>query len=210
MREIYIVTHPEATHITENVVGGWYDSSLTAQGTRDAERIAQRLVELLPERPTVHLATSDLRRARQTAAPIARALGVEAIIDEDLRERSYGEAEGTTPGSTVFLAPSTDAQRMDHHPGTPGTETRREWATRVYRALDRVQQAETDHSVIVTHGGTLTYLLTAWIQVPIDHAGYAMFSTTPGGITRLREDDFSHDRHIVNLNDTSHLNRAPH
>ncbi|CAA9271414.1 MAG: hypothetical protein AVDCRST_MAG83-3291 [uncultured Arthrobacter sp.] len=157
----------------------------------------------------MHLVTSDLLRAQQTADPIARALGILPATDPDLRERSYGEAEGKTPGTTPFLAPPSGPGRMDHHPGTPGTETRRQWATRAYRALDRVLQADAEHSIIVTHGGTLTYLISAWIKLPLDDAGHAKFSATPGGITRLREDGFTHDRCIIELNHSAHLNNVP-
>lgn len=206
MRNIFIVTHPEATHAAEGLVGGWYNSSLTDHGAHDAERIADRLVTLMPGVGAVQLATSELSRAQQTAAPIGRAFGVSPVIDSDLRERSYGDAEGRAPGTTVFLPPPLNSGRMDHHPGTPGTETRREWAARAYRALERVTRVEAEHTIIVTHGGTLTYLVSAWIGLPLEHAGYAKFSNTPGGITHLKEDDFAHDRAVVALNDCTHLN----
>lgn len=35
-RTIYVVTHPGATHHCEGLVGGWYDSDLTAKGLADA------------------------------------------------------------------------------------------------------------------------------------------------------------------------------
>jgi probable phosphoglycerate mutase len=205
MRNVFIVTHPEATHATDRLVGGWYDSSLTARGARDAERIAERLVTLIPNGNAVHLVTSDLRRTQQTAAPIAHALGAAPVLDQDLRERSYGDAEGQAPGTTVFLPPPQDSGRMDHHPGTPGTETRRQWATRAYRALERVLQTGAENIIIVTHGGTLTYLISAWIGLPLEHAGYAKFASTPGGITHLREDDVAHDHAVITLNDCSHF-----
>ena len=88
MRNIFIVTHPEATHAAEGLVGGWYDSSLTDHGAHDAERIADRLVTLMQGVGAVQLATSDVSRAQQTAAPIGRAFGVSPVIDSDLRERS--------------------------------------------------------------------------------------------------------------------------
>ena len=72
MRDLLIVTHPEATHATQNLVGGWYDSPLTPKGARDALLIAARLTELVPQASSVGLVTSDLRRAQQTAAPIAQ------------------------------------------------------------------------------------------------------------------------------------------
>lgn len=148
---------PGSTHVTDHLVGGWYDSELTEQGERDAERTALRLAELIPISSPPRLVTSNLRRAQQTAAAIARAYGIAFEKDSDLRERSYGEADGRAPGTTVFNSPPADGPRMDHHPGTPGTETRGEWASRVYRALRRVQQTEARQAVIVTHGGTLTY-----------------------------------------------------
>ena len=40
VRSIYVVTHPEATHHIERVVGGWYDSRLTPAGIRAAVSIA--------------------------------------------------------------------------------------------------------------------------------------------------------------------------
>ncbi|MGX9900774.1 histidine phosphatase family protein [Arthrobacter sp. SA17] len=45
-------------------------------------------------------------RARPTADPIAERLGVEIAIDADLREQSYGAAEGTPPGSTAYVPPA--------------------------------------------------------------------------------------------------------
>lgn len=206
MRNVFIVTHPEATHVTDRLVGGWYDYSLTARGARDAERIAERLVVLLPGAQEVHLVTSDLRRTQQTAAVIAHAFSIAPILDRDLRERSYGDAEGQAPGTREFLPPPLDSGRLDHHPGTPGTETRREWATRAYQALNRVLEVGAENTIIVTHGGTLTYLVSAWIRLPLEHAGYVKFSNTPGGITHLKEDDFAHDRAVATLNDCAHLN----
>ena len=43
MRDLYIVTHPEATHHVEALVGGWYDSALTQRGAEHADRIAEEL-----------------------------------------------------------------------------------------------------------------------------------------------------------------------
>ena len=44
------------------------------------------------------LISSDLVRARETAEPIATALGLEAIADPRWRERGLGEMEGKTLG----------------------------------------------------------------------------------------------------------------
>jgi 2,3-bisphosphoglycerate-dependent phosphoglycerate mutase len=61
-RTLYVVTHPEATHHVDRLVGGQYDSELTVRGRRQAASLAQRLVELIPRDIEVELFTSDLRR----------------------------------------------------------------------------------------------------------------------------------------------------
>ncbi|MGE5719583.1 MAG: histidine phosphatase family protein, partial [Nocardioidaceae bacterium] len=49
MRRLYVVTHPESVHHVSRVVGGWFDSGLTERGLRQADRIAERIRELVPD-----------------------------------------------------------------------------------------------------------------------------------------------------------------
>jgi probable phosphoglycerate mutase len=44
--------------------------------------------------------------------------------------------------------------------------------------------------------------------MPIESVGYASFRAASGSITTLREDDFFHNRQVVSLGDTRHLNSA--
>ena len=46
-KTIYLVTHPEATHHTDGLVGGWFDSDLTTRGVEQAGAIAESLVRRL-------------------------------------------------------------------------------------------------------------------------------------------------------------------
>lgn len=205
LRNLFIVTHPEATHHVENLVGGWYDSSLTARGMLDAICVAKALGVRLAGGNRTALFCSDLLRARQTAQAIAEELAVEIRIDADLRERSYGAADGTPTGSTPYLPPPLSGDRMRHHDGVAGSETRLEWAGRAYAALERMLAEEAGDVVVVTHGGTASYLIAAWIKLPLADAGYAKFRVSPGSITHLREDDLCRDRQVVTLNDIGHL-----
>ncbi|MDX3538970.1 histidine phosphatase family protein [Streptomyces sp. MB09-01] len=94
MRTLHVVTHPEATHHVEGVVGGWHDSRLTPAGVRTAGAIARALRTRIPHGAEVELFSSDLQRTAQTAAEVAELFGVEPVLDRRLREKSYGEAEG--------------------------------------------------------------------------------------------------------------------
>lgn len=207
MRTLYVVTHPEATHHVEGVVGGWHDSHLTPAGVRAAGSIARALREQVPDGAEVELYSSDLRRTARTAEEVGAAFGVRPVLDRDLREKSYGEAGGKPQEwlDRRFVPPPAVGERMDHDEGVAGAETKLEGARRLYAALDRILARPCRHQIIVTHGGSLTFLVASWIRMPIEAAGYASFRAPSGSITTLREDDFFHNRQLAVLGDTRHL-----
>lgn len=207
MRTLYVVTHPEATHHVERVVGGQFDSELTAGGQRDATAIARHLGEMIPRQVEVELFTSDLRRTTQTADAIASVLDLDPIPTSDLREKSYGIAGGRPQQwlDDRFIPPPAVGERLHHDEGVEGSETKAELAQRVYRAVEQILARDCSHQIIVTHGMALTFVICAWIRMPIEAAGYASFGSTSGGITVLREDDRFHNRSVESLNETSHL-----
>ncbi|MEQ4722859.1 histidine phosphatase family protein [Nonomuraea sp. B19D2] len=207
MRTIYAVTHPEATHHVERVVGGWHDSQLTPAGLSAAASIAQALRAQIPEGADVELFSSDLQRTRQTAEKVAGLFGVKPILDRRLREKSYGEAGGRPQEwlDRRFVPPPAAGERLEHDEGVAGAETKAAWAQRVYAAMDEILQRPCEHQIIVTHGGSLTFVVASWIKMPIKAVGYVSFRVPSGSITTLREDDFFHNRTVVNLGDTRHL-----
>ncbi len=207
MRTVYVVVHPEASHHVDDVVGGWHDSELTALGRAHAAHIAAALGELVPQDRTVELYSSDLKRAMAVAERIADVLDVATVSDPGLREKSYGAAEGRpqTWLEERFVPPPAKGNRMDHFEGIEGSETKREFAERIYEALDKALNSSAEHVVIVTHGFALTFVVTAWVGMPIDALGYVSFRSSSGSITVLREDDFFHNRQVVSLNSVAHL-----
>ncbi|XVV09092.1 histidine phosphatase family protein [Actinoplanes sp. CA-131856] len=139
------MTHPEATHHLEKVVGGWHDSRLTAAGLDAASAIAGALREEIPPGAEVALSSSDLRRTRETADAIGRVFGVRARLDRGLREKSYGVAEGRPQEwlKQRFIAPPAVGDRMNHDEGIEGAETRAVFASRVYAAVEEVPRTAT-------------------------------------------------------------------
>jgi 2,3-bisphosphoglycerate-dependent phosphoglycerate mutase len=76
----------------------------------------------------------------QTAEAIARHIDRPIQTTPDLREISYGDAEGK-PQSWLderFIHPPRSGNRLDHEYGIPGAETRRVFAARISRAMDRI------------------------------------------------------------------------
>lgn len=192
----------------EKVVGGWHDSVLTPAGKSAAAAIAQTLRAEIPAGAEVEVISSDLLRASQTAEEVASLFEVEIVLDSRLREKSYGEAEGRPQQwlDQRFIPPPALGDRMGHHEGIRGSETRGECARRVYAAMAQILAHDCEQQIIVTHGSAMTFVVAAWIKMPFESLGSVRFCAPPGSITTLREDDYWHNRQVVRLGDTRHLN----
>lgn len=151
--------------------------------------------------------SSDLIRAAHTAEAIGDALGVVPIVDTRFREKSYGEAGGRPQEwlDRRFVPPPAMGERMAHDEGIPGAETKIVFAQRIYDAMGTVLDSSCRHQVIVTHGGALTFAVSAWIKMPIESADYVSFRAPSGSISVLSEDDFFHNRTVAELGSVSHL-----
>jgi probable phosphoglycerate mutase len=85
-----LVRHAQSEHHVLGLTGGWTDTPLTALGHEQSRLVAARLTDELGVTP-VRLYSSDLVRAHETARHIGEAFGVEAVLDERLREHNNGE-----------------------------------------------------------------------------------------------------------------------
>jgi len=208
-RNMYVVTHPPADHHVSDLVGGWYNSHLTEQGREMAEAVADELTGRVAAtaRP-IRITTSDLARCGETAGIIADRLGLAATDDRRLREISFGEAEGK-PNAWLHerQVPAADDDRLDHRGPIAGAETRREVAARVRASIGELMVDEAHDHVVVTHGFAQTFVIAAWLQLPVDAVGFVSFETSPGAITQLGHDDYWRNRTVVSLADTNHLAR---
>ncbi len=59
--------------------------------------------------------------------------------------------------------------------------------------------------VVVTDGGVATFVVAAWIGMPLESLGSVKFKVSPGSITTLRQTDLAADRQVSSLNDLRHL-----
>jgi probable phosphoglycerate mutase len=146
MHPVYVVRHGESEWNALGIMQGQtVHPALTDRGRQqsaDAARILQGLLE--PGVP-VHLSSSDLRRAAQTAQILASSLGADICIDRRLRERGLGRLEGTPRAeATTWLA------ALAVHESPPGGESLAQVAHRVVSYL--LDLDRTVVNVVVTHG----------------------------------------------------------
>ncbi|MCA5892271.1 histidine phosphatase family protein [Isoptericola sp. NEAU-Y5] len=107
-----------------------------------------------------------------------------------------------------FVPPLAAGDRLRHHDGPAGSETRLDVARRVDEAMDDLLRLDVDELVIVTHGYAATLVVAAWIGMPIQAAGHVAFPVSSGSVTTLREDGFFHNRAVVTIGDTRHLDSS--
>ncbi len=87
---LYFVRHGESKANAARRFGGQTDSPLTARGRGQSEAVADALSKVRFDR----VVSSDLSRARDTAAAIAARHGLEVEMYPGLREIDVGEATG--------------------------------------------------------------------------------------------------------------------
>lgn len=122
--DLIFVTHSTSTDNEAGIASGWSDPGLSPTGEEQARQLGTRLAEA----PLDLVVSSDLRRAVRTADLAFEGREVEVIVDERLRECSYGDLDGAS-------ADAVDAIRLDCiDTPFPGGESYRE-ATERHRSL---------------------------------------------------------------------------
>ena len=170
---LWLVRHGESTWNTLGLAQGHCDQArLTRLGQRQAWDVASQL----RDRPVGALFSSDLRRALETAAPLAEVTGLAVTRDARLRERCLGVLEGAATaaiGPTANGLSGDEVVEPDAHP--EGGESLREFYRRVAGFADelatrcRAIGAERAGEIaVVAHGGTLRVMNAYLRGIPVE------------------------------------------
>jgi probable phosphoglycerate mutase len=117
---------------------------LAETGLRQAERAGERIAEL---KRVDAIYTSPLERARETAAPIARATGLRPKIERGLLECNFGDWTGAELPKLMKLPEWRTVQRAPSTFRFPNGESFTEMQVRIVSTLDRLRARH--------HGGTV-------------------------------------------------------
>ncbi len=148
MRLLTLVRHGEAEGNQEHRFIGQSDVPLSATGHDQAELVAHRLAAT----GVKTIVSSDLRRAVDTARPLADRLGIEIRTDQRLREIANGEWTNLLATEIEERWPDAWARYQDGEDvNRPGGERWSEVQTRVVEALLELDVSE--KTVVFSHGG---------------------------------------------------------
>lgn len=192
--ELIIVRHARPEQVA-NVAGG-ADPHLTDIGHRQARAAAGWLAA----EPFHALYVSPLARARQTAEPLERLVGIEAEVVEGVQEydadhHSYTPIEVLRQDKTAWKQFLADEEAVD----------RRAWVETVVGTLESiVGRHRGQRVVVVCHGG----VINAWATTTLGIEPRLFFNPDYTSINRFMAASTG-ERSIVSLNETAHLRGAP-
>lgn len=183
---ILAIRHGQTAWNASGIVQGHTDIALDARGLWQAQQLARALADA----DVQAVYSSDLARARQTAAPLAACHGLALQLDAGLRERAFGEFEGLSFVQVEQRWPEQALRwrRRDADWGAPGGEVLRDFCDRALAAVIRLASAHRGQCIaLVTHGGVLDALYRQATGIALDAP--RSWQLLNAGINRLLASD---------------------
>ncbi|GAA0715873.1 histidine phosphatase family protein [Dactylosporangium roseum] len=185
MRTVALARHGRTAWHAPNRYTGRSDIELDGAGVRQAEALARWAAG----RGFAALASSDLRRAVDTAAAAAAATGLVPTADPRLRELDFGSAEGHT---LADLDPAV-AERFVRDPVThhfPGGEHPARAVERFHAGLAALIERVPDGSaLVVAHSTIIRLVVCAALGLPLAEYRRRLPVLEPTAVTTLRLSD---------------------
>ncbi|WP_078379217.1 histidine phosphatase family protein [Sutcliffiella halmapala] len=197
--EILLIRHGQSEADLINVHEGRADYPLTELGKEQAKRLACRLNEHCP--PDI-IWTSTLKRASETATILADEVGCMLMNEPNLMEYNNGVLAGT-PKETVASKYSNPAEGRKPHERVQNGESELEFRMRAEIVFSKILAESycVARIAIVSHGGMISNLLKAFLQLPV--TANVSFYTGDTGMHLLRKNGEKHV--LVSMNNTEHL-----
>lgn len=167
VRRLVLLRHGQTEWNASDRMQGQIDTELSELGRRQAKDIAQQMAGC----GAVHIVSSDLKRAHDTALAVSDTTGIDVATDPRLRETNLGEWEGLTHYEVDALAPGARVEwRMDANWAPPGGESKLAVGARALPVVHELFTERADwpgHTIIlVAHGGLIAALTAAVLDLP--------------------------------------------
>lgn len=169
MTQLCLVRHGQTDWNLEGRYQGQSDVALNEKGFEQARNLAEQL----KEQTFNVIYSSDLKRARQTAEPIANALGMKVQLEPRLREINQGKWEGVLVEDIKARYAEVWSRRTEDPANVrpPGGETVREVSMRVYAALDDAARLfPNGQLLIISHGLSIATAICHDKGIPVGQA----------------------------------------
>ncbi len=215
---LYLIRHGQAANNVQPIIAGPKGNTpLTDLGRRQAEALRERLAG--GEIRADLLISSSLRRAVETAAIIAPALGLQVQSDHRLHEIDAGEGDGMLQADLYARYGTPDFELDALRPIAEGAESWASFMLRVGREISRVAAESVGKTVvIVTHGGFIEGTFSYFFKLNPLELPPVSFYVQNTSLTHWHHTAATHwhtwTRHsrprwqLVSYNDAAHLSQV--
>ncbi len=199
MTHLLLIRHGENEYTRTGKLAGWTKGvTLNEAGRQQAAALAARLKDA----GIRHLYSSPLERARETAAPVAAALGLKVEIRPGLGEVQYGRWTGRSLKVLARTRLWRVVQQLPSAMVFPEGESMRAAQLRIVDALDAIARDHPKAMVAVfSHSDPIKMAVAYYLGMPLDLFQRLVISTASVTELRLGQGQPS----LVKLNDTGHL-----
>jgi broad specificity phosphatase PhoE len=195
--ELVLVRHAQPVRVEQGTVAGPADPGLSDTGHAQAARLA----DWLAAEPIDAVLTSPLRRARETAAPLAATLGVGAEVVDGVAEYDASAGEYIPIEELREAKDERWYATIEGRWADVGGVDPREFQRQVVPAVEElVERFAGQRVVVVTHGGVLNVFLAHVVgteHLLWFHPEYTSISRVVAARTGQRS--------LATLNETAHL-----
>jgi broad specificity phosphatase PhoE len=162
MKKIFCIRHGHSMGDVEDRYGGDYDDDLSPLGVQQVTELADELAQ-----SGIQIVySSALLRAQKTAQSIVSRLGIDLVINPDLKERNrYGVLTGMTRAEAKQQFPALADLVRERKNTLPDAESDTQASQRMIAAFMQVAQAQEDCGAIVWHGGGMRALFRDYLQL---------------------------------------------
>lgn len=166
---ILLVRHGQTPTTGKVLPGRAKGLHLADEGHRQAQTAADRIAELGENGGIDAVYSSPLERAKETAAPISKALGLKTKIDRGLFECDFGDWTGKELKKLNKLPEWQTVQRAPSTFRFPNGESFTEMQTRMVGTLDRLRQQHPGGTIVcVSHADTIKAAVAHALGTHID------------------------------------------
>ncbi len=195
---LLLVRHGVADATGKRLYGRSPGIHLSERGRAQAEAVAERLKDL----PIRAVYSSPLERCRETAAPIARTLGLRVRTERGVLETDIGGWTGRTFGQIRRSGLWRRILAVPSSARFPGGESLAEVQARSVKALEAVASRHPNETVVVvSHGDPIRLALAHYAGTHLDH--FQRLEVSPGSLSAVVIGDRGH--RVLRLNDTGDL-----
>ena len=162
---LLLIRHLEPVRSVHGRAYGSLDAPLSALAREQAAKLAQALDGVRLDA----VYTSPLRRALETATPLAVQRKLVPVVHEGLREIDFGEIEGSRYEEVEKDRPDLFRSWMTHPTGVsfPGGESFAELRLRALGAAEEIRVRHRGCAVaLVAHGGVTRAIVAASLSMP--------------------------------------------